>query len=206
MKRSYLVYGEGVNDGSKPSKRNGKHLKEYLVWRAMICRCYSKYSLDLKPSYTKTEVSENFKSYAYFYDWCQNQIGFKSEGFVFDKDILGFRYNIYSENVCAFIPQTLNKLLTLRQRDRSRYGLGVRRFTRSGNTLKFKSSIGAGISGVDLLSPITFDTALEAHEDYVQRKTAFIIAQAEAYKTVLDPRVYLALLTPNLKERISCLN
>lgn len=204
MKRSSsLIYGQGFNDGSLPTKLNGKHLKEYLVWRAMICRCYSAYSLKLKPTYKGVEVCENFKSYSYFYNWCQNQVGFKKPDFVFDKDILDPTGKIYSEDNCVFIPQALNKLLTLRQRDRSKYALGVMRV--KGKEPRFKSILNKGTRYLVELSKETFSSSEEAHQDYLKRKKDFICQQAEKYKADLDFRVYEALITFNLEERLSCL-
>ena len=198
-----LSYGQGFNDGSLPTKLHGKHLKEYLVWRAMICRCYSAYSLKLKPTYKGVEVCENFKSYGYFYNWCQNQVGFKKPDFVFDKDILDPTGKIYSEDNCVFIPQALNKLLTLRQRDRSKYALGVTRV--KGKEPRFKSILNKGTRGLVELSKETFSSSEEAHKDYLKRKKDFICQQAEKYKADLDFRVYEALITFNLEERLSCL-
>lgn len=200
---SSLIYEHGFNDRTVPAKSNNKHLKEYLVWRAMICRCYSTYSLKLKPTYKGVEVCENFKSYSYFYHWCQTQLGFKRPDFVFDKDILDPTGKIYSEDNCVFIPQSLNKLLTLRQRDRSIYALGVTRT--NGKEPRFKSILNKGTRGLVELSKETFPSAEEAHQDYLRRKKDFICQQAEKYKADLDFRVYEALITFNLEERLSCL-
>ncbi len=200
---SSLIYGQGFNDRTIPSKSNNKHLKEYLVWRAMICRCYSAYSLKLKPTYKGVEVCENFKSYSYFYNWCQNQVGFKKPDFVFDKDILDPTGKIYSEDNCVFIPQALNKLLTLRQRDRSKYALGVTKG--KGKEPSFKSVLNTGVRYSMELSKETFTSVEEAHQDYLKRKKDFICQQAEKYKADLDFRVYEALITFNLEERLSCL-
>lgn len=199
-----LIYGQGFNDGSLPTKLNGKHLKEYLVWRAMICRCYSAYSLKLKPTYKGVEVCENFKSYSYFYNWCQNQVGFKRPDFVFDKDILDPTGRIYSEANCVFIPQALNKLLTLRQRDRSKHALGV--IKEKGKEPRFKSLLNMGVRYSRNVSKETFSSVEEAHQDYLRRKKDFICQQAEKYRADLDVRVYEALMNFNLEERLSCLN
>ncbi len=201
---NYLIYGQGFNDRTKPSKQNGKHLKEYLIWRAMICRCYSEYSLRIKPTYERIEVCENFKSYSYFYEWCQTQIGFKKEHFVFDKDILDPTGTTYSESNCVSIPQALNKLLTLRQRDRSKYALGV--LKTNGKETLFKSVLNTGERNSRTYSKESFLTVEEAHQDYLKRKKEFICEQAEKYKLDLDVRVYQALLKFNLEERILCLS
>ena len=71
-----LVHGVGINDGIIPTYKNGKRLKEYEIWKSLLARCYSKYKHQIQPTYKDCIVSENFKNYSYFYEWCQNQTFF----------------------------------------------------------------------------------------------------------------------------------
>ena len=82
----------GVNDKKYPSYDGDNLLKEYEIWKSMLKRCTQKY-WDKKPTYTGATCSDNFKSYTYFYEWCNRQIGFiswleKGVRWCVDKDIL----------------------------------------------------------------------------------------------------------------------
>jgi len=76
MKNSKLVRGVGFNDNIRPTSINGKFTKEYSIWLNMLRRCYCKKYQANKPTYVLCSVSENFKSYSFFYDWCNTQIGY----------------------------------------------------------------------------------------------------------------------------------
>ncbi|MGD4642034.1 hypothetical protein QT746_22385, partial [Xanthomonas citri pv. citri] len=101
------VYGVGVLGTKYPSKINGVLTKEYDLWCSMLKRCYSATYQKQRPTYDGCEVSENFKSYEYFYEWCNSQVGFDNEGngnpFHLDKDLLIKGNKVYSENTCVFI-------------------------------------------------------------------------------------------------------
>jgi hypothetical protein len=127
---SKLVYGKGFNDRSRPTKVDGKNVKEYELWRQMLNRCYGEKYQDIQPTYKGCNVSDNFLNYAYFYDWCQQQIGFKSidekgRSWHLDKDILFTGNKIYSEDTCVFVPREINNFFTDRGNDRGDYPVGV---------------------------------------------------------------------------------
>ena len=91
----------------------------------MLVRCYSDTSKKKNPTYEGCEVSENFKSYEYFYDWCQKQIGFANKDWHLDKDLLVKGNKIYSESTCIFIPSEINLLLTKCTASRGEHLIGV---------------------------------------------------------------------------------
>ena len=74
------VYGVGILGTKYLSTINGVQKKGYELWTGMLERCYSDTYKNKRPTYKGCEVSDNFKSYEYFYEWCQNQIGFSNEG------------------------------------------------------------------------------------------------------------------------------
>ena len=74
------VYGVGILGTKYPSREGGKNIKEYLLWCRMLQRCYSDDFKKKNQTYEGCEVSDNFKSYEYFYEWCNKQIGFSNQG------------------------------------------------------------------------------------------------------------------------------
>ena len=181
-----LVYGIGVNDRKYPAKVNHTILKEYDVWQSLLARCHSTITQRKYPTYVGCSVSENFKSYSYFYEWCQNQIGFYQEKPHLDKDLLSKGNKIYSKDTCLFLPRELNNLITLRRADRGNLPLGVTnyqgKFIAQCSTKRASQHIGI------------FNTAEEAFNAYKQVKEAFIKAQAAKWKAFIDPRAYEALM------------
>ena len=74
------VYGVGELGTKYPTKVNGVLTKEYDLWHSMLRRCYSDSSKKKCPTYIGCEVSAKFKSFEYFYEWCNKQIGFYNQG------------------------------------------------------------------------------------------------------------------------------
>ena len=96
-----LVYGVGVLGIKYPSKISGRNTKEYDLWHSMLQRCYSDTYKKKYPTYAGCEVSNKFKSYEYFYEWCNKQIGFSNQGWHLDKDLLIKGNKVYSEHSCV---------------------------------------------------------------------------------------------------------
>lgn len=180
-----LVCGVGINDRSCPAKVNGKHTKEYSIWRSMLYRCYDIRILDTHPTYALCAVSGDFKYYHLFHKWCQRQIGFNTEDYDLDKDLLIKGNKLYSEDNCVFIPRSINSLLTKREILRGKYPIGVRLL---GNRYQARCRA----NGEKCLG--TYDTPELAFQAYKTFKEAYIKEQAELYKDSIDPRAYLALL------------
>ena len=119
------VHGVGIAGAKYPSKINGVLTKEYTLWCSMLKRCYSDGFKKQRPTYEDCEVSENFKSYEYFYEWCHKQIGFNNEDWHLDKDLLVKGNKVYSEYSCVFIPKEINLVLTKCVASRGEYLIGV---------------------------------------------------------------------------------
>ena len=110
------VYGVGITGNKYPTKVKDKDLKEYKLWNGMLERAYSPRYHNINPSYAECSVSENFKSYEYFYEWCQKQKGFRNEKWHLDKDLLIKGNKLYSEDTCVFLPHEINIALTNRKK------------------------------------------------------------------------------------------
>ena len=195
VKDPYLpsVYGVGVSGIKYPSKLNGVNTKEYDLWCSMIQRCYSNTYKKKQPTYEGCEVSDNFKSYEYFYEWCNKQIGFDNDGngnpFHLDKDLLIKGNKVYSENTCVFIPSEINSLLVKRAASRGEYLIGV---SWSKTNKAFKATVRRNKGKPEYLG--YFKTEIEAFNAYKIAKESFIKEQANKWKSQIDDRAYNALM------------
>lgn len=174
---------------------NNVPLREYSLWYSLIRRCYSAVYQKDKPTYIGCEVSENFKSYTYFYEWCQDQIGFNSKDsdgklWQLDKDILSQGKKTYSEDTCCFVPIDINAIFVGTSQNR-KYDLPVGISISSTKTgygaacslgKKYKKHLGY------------FKTIEEAVNAYNAKKKEVIIATANTYQKDIDPRVYARLI------------
>ena len=183
------VFDVGIVGTNYPATVNGRITKAYNRWHSMLERCYSDTFKKKYLTYEGCEASENFKSYEYFYEWCQRQIGFNNEGWHLDKDLLIKGNKVYSETTCVFLPQEINKILTKRTTSRGEYLIGVC----CNKTHKaFKAQVGKNKGGREYLG--SFNTELEAFNTYKQAKESFIKEQAEKWKGKIDERAYAALI------------
>ena len=183
------VYGIGVLGTKYPSKISGVHTKEYDLWCSMLKRCYSDALKKRYPTYEGCEVSENFKSFEYFYEWYHKQVGFGNKGWQLDKDLLIKGNKVYSESTCVFIPAEINSLLVKREASRGEHLVGVHWC----NTKKaFVAMVNKNKGKQEHLG--YFKTEIEAFKAYKQAKEAFIKEQAEKWKDKIDERAYEALM------------
>ena len=195
IKDPYLpsVYGVGVLGAKYPTRVNGVKTKEYVLWTNMLVRCYSDSSKKRRPTYEGCEVSDNFKNYEYFYEWCNKQIGFTNEGnenpFHLDKDLLIKGNKVYSEDTCVFIPAEINTLLIKCEATRGEHLIGVSwHKTRKAFVAKVNKSKGKR----EYLG--FFNTEIEAFKAYKIAKESFIKEQANNWKSQIDDRAYEALM------------
>lgn len=180
------VFGVGIIGAKYPITINGVKTKEYVLWKGMLQRCYSdtQYS-----TYEGCKCSENFKSYEYFYEWCNEQIGSGNEGWHLDKDLLIKGNKIYSENTSIFLPQEINSLLIKSTATRGKHLIGV---YWSNTNKAFVAQVRKNKGKQEWLG--CFNTEIEAFNAYKQAKESFIKEQAEKWKSQIDERVYKALM------------
>jgi hypothetical protein len=194
-----LVLGIGQNDFKYPSRVDRKLLPEYSAWHHMIERCVETY-WEKKPTYTGTTCSENFKSYNYFYEWCQSQVGFgnideSNKSWHLDKDILFKGNKYYSEDTCVFVPQSINVLLTRRHTKRGEHPIGVY-WKKKNNQFCVQCADGSGSQKyLGLFSD--YSEAFKVYKDFKEKR---IKSLANEYKHQLDPRAYEALMNYQVEE------
>lgn len=186
-KLSPSVYGVGIL-GENTTKFNGKSIKEYMLWKGILQRCYDSKFQERCKTYEGVTLSDNFKSYQYFIDWCNNQIGFDLEGWQLDKDILVKGNKVYSEDTCCFVPKEINMLFTKGDSKRGNYPIGVSYDQQASN---FRSDIRmyGKNSGLGY-----FKTSEAAFLAYKEAKEVHIKNLANKWKDKLDVRVYRALV------------
>ena len=183
------VYGVGIVGTKYLSAVNGRNTKEYNLWQSMLKRCYNSTYKKKHPTYEGCEVSDKFKSYEYFYEWCHSQIGFDNEGWHLDKDLLIKGDKVYSENVCVFIPSEINLLLVNNTASRGEYLIGVN-WCKTNKA--FKAQVRKNKGNPEYLG--YFKTELEAFNAYKEAKEAFVKEQANKWKSQIDDRAYEALM------------
>jgi hypothetical protein len=160
----------------------------YRTWKNMIGRCNKNGAIQRKnPTYVGCTVSENFKDFQWFAEWCQNQYGYGKPGYELDKDILKKHNKIYSESTCVFVPKEINLLLNSSRKKASTLPIGV-----SCVNGKYVAHCSDGNGNSPYIA--TFATAKLASKAYKRQKTRCIRQKAKEYKSSLDPRAYEALM------------
>lgn len=186
------VHGVGIL-GYETTKVGGVQPKEYELWSGMLERCYSSKSLKSFPTYSQCTVSDNFKHYTYFKEWCSKQKGFNvkdhnGKHFHLDKDILLKGNKIYNEDTCVFVPVEINLLFTKATKNRGNLPVGVNYHNATGK-YQARSCIGSGRKYLGV-----FDTEEEAFHAYKEAKETYIKEVANKWKDQIDSRVYEALI------------
>lgn len=184
-----LFYGVGVNDKKYPSTKDGKLTKEYKYWHGMLARCYSQKKQINQPTYIGCEVSENFKSYSYFHEWCQEQIGFNLDEWDLDKDLLIKGNKIYSEDNCVFLPRIINGALIKNNSARGEFPIGVY-FEKRNNKFMVRFRVNGSLKTIGYFG--TVDLAFQA---YKNNKECYLKELAYKWKGDIDERAFRALLS-----------
>ena len=196
---SKLLYGKGFNDKTRPANVDGKKVKEYKLWQSMLERCFSEKLQTRCPTYKGCNVSDNFLNYSFFYDWCQEQIGFgkvdeKGRSWCLDKDLLFVDNKTYSETTCVFLPQEINKFFNDRGNARGEYPLGVYFNKASG---KFQAR--CCVNGVRR-SLGHFNTPQEAFAVYKPFKENLCKQLALKWQHEIDSRLFNAMMKWSVKD------
>ena len=183
------VCGVGIVGIKYPSRVNGILTKECALWYSMLKRCYNDGFKNKRPTYEGCEVSDKFKSYEYFYEWCNEQIGFNNKGWHLDKDLLVKGNKVYSESTCVFLPQEINSLLVKCTASRGEHLIGVY-WSKTANA--FVARVSRNKGGSEHLG--LFKTEIEAFNAYKTAKEVFVKEQADEWKGKIDDRAYEALM------------
>ena len=181
------IYNVGYfGEGKYGSMVNGLMATNYVVWVAMISRCYNPKCQKKQPTYIGCTVCNewhNFQNFAKWYD--ENYYNINNEQMTLDKDILFKDNKIYSPDTCVFVPERINVLFTNRKNKRGLYPLGViyqknnKNFVaQCNNNKKTKHHIGC------------FTTPELAFAAYKKFKENYIKEVAEEYKDQIPKNLY----------------
>lgn len=186
------LYGVGITGDFNKEDMLSKQ-PEYILWCNMLMRCYSSHYHKNNPNYKDCAVSDNFKYYPYFKDWCNRQVGFnvkdnKGKLFHLDKDILIKGNKVYSEDTCCFIPSIINQLIVRVEKSRGEFPIGVCYDKRQA---KYMSSMKVE-NGFKFIG--YFSTPTQAFKGYKISKEQHIKEVANQWKDQIDPRTYEALM------------
>lgn len=193
-----LCYGQGIYEPLKyRGYIKGKVTREYKIWLNMLRRCYCKKEQARNPTYTECTISENFKNFQYFSEWCNQQAEFKNEDWCLDKDILVTGNNVYSEDTCCFVPNAINVAFIWCKPDRGDCLVGVH----------FSKVYGKYIATIRRFGVKTtlgyFNNQDAAHETYKKAKEAYIKELAYFWEGKISRDVFNKMLSwrlPNSRE------
>ena len=191
-----LVRGVGTNDVG--GYVDGVVSHWYTVWSDMLTRCYWEASLKRRPTYCGCVVTDEWKVASKFLEWFdENYV----KGWVLDKDLLVRDNKLYGPDTCLFLPQEVNKFLTLRTLHRGDFPLGVRKYSKAG---KYAGQASFGDGKRYRLG--YFSTPEEAHRAWQEAKIKRcnqLIEKYSAYpKVVLGLQRVLKDLTFDLENKL----
>lgn len=107
------IFGIGfLGDGKHGSWKNQRNSRDtYLVWVAMLQRCYVDLKGKQKPYYGIATVCEEWLNFQNFAEWYENHYyDISNERLHIDKDIKIKNNKIYSPDTCILIPQSINEV------------------------------------------------------------------------------------------------
>lgn len=183
------VQGFGTIGDESIRDDDGNILETYRKWEAMLDRVYGRgCKKDVTNPYYNTHISEDFRWFLDFKNWCEKQIGFGNKGWSLDKDILVKGNKVYSSETCCFVPVELNSLLVNNRATRGNYPVGVY-YDKSRN--KFQAYIHMYGKRKHLGR---FNTPEAAFFAYKEAKESYIKEVANKWKDQIDSRVYEALM------------
>ena len=196
---SKLVYGVGFNDKTRPANVDGKNVKEYQLWQDMLIRCFSEKYQTRFPTYKGCNVSDNFLHYSFFYDWCQEQIGFgkvddKGRSWCLDKDLLFVGNKIYSETTCVFVPNEINLFFIDSGAVRGEYPIGVY-FDKASGKFVAQCKVNGKRQHLGL-----FNTPQEAFAVYKPFKENLCKQLALKWQSEIDERLFNTMMNWSVKD------
>ena len=189
------VYGVGIS-GYKKKKINGKLSKEYITWANILQRCYNENKQNEFPRYKGCSISEEWKKFDNFYDWCHAQSNWKKvmenpSNFHIDKDIISKGNKIYGSDFCSFVPASVNILFVKGNKIRGQLPIGVSKMENG----KYRARCSMKLINEEEAYKLT-DTPEEGFIFYKENKERLIktVAQREFDNGNITEKCYKAMM------------
>jgi len=120
-----LICKVGINDADYQVdvRLAGARLRcpYFTTWSNMLTRCYNEKALVASPTYSRTNVCEQWLTFSNFKAWMETQ---DWQGKELDKDLLGNGF-IYSPDTCVFVDRLTNCFLLDCRSRAGLYKIGV---------------------------------------------------------------------------------
>lgn len=181
------VFGIGFIGVGEFKTKNGKRdSHEYVIWRAMMTRCYCPDYQSRFPTYKECTVDVNWHNFQNFAKW-YTENKYYGLGYELDKDLLTKGNKIYSAKNCCLVPQSINTLTRITFPKIDSLPIGVTR-TRFG---KFSARV--FMNGKNT-SVGTYENINEASDAYVATKELHVKNKAQQWRDRINPSVFNALM------------
>ena len=177
-----MIFGKGINDFEKPISCKGVKMREYILWKSMLERCYSSHNAIKNNSYCKVSVQEQLLSFSNFHSFVRGLQGFDQDGWQMDKDIIGSGLS-YDVNSIVFVPREINLFFAVDIFMVREKPIGAKLDKKRGKVFSSMKRDGKTIFiGY-------FETELDAHKAYLRNKANYGKVLASRYQECLDSRV-----------------
>lgn len=161
----------------------------YRTWKGINARCGKPWKTKFK---TYRNAENKFESFDRFLDWATKQVGYSS-GWHLDKDLLVKGNKIYSEHTCVFLPQQINKFLSVSPKIKTCLPAGVSKSGSKFNARCYDAESVRICLGV-FMTPEDAFAAYKSFKEQTAKTLAF------KWKDALDTRAYNALINYEVSE------
>lgn len=175
-----------LGEGEFKTSNNGKQTRLYILWHNMIQRCYDARVQHRNPTYIGVEVCKRWLCFQVFASDIVKMPNYNKIEFCLDKDILRAKNKIYAPEFCSFVPQEVNT--------------SIRGLLSGDFSCVTKNVAGDfSVSITNTRGPRAYLGRFKTKVAAIKAAKQYYIAQiqkiASKHKTVLEPKVYNALIS-----------
>ena len=115
-----------LGEGKYKVSENRKLKREFVIWHAMIKRCYNPKYQERNSTYKGCKVEDYLLNFQHMGEWInENYYEIPGETMCLDKDILYKGNKVYSRDTCIFVPERINNLFVKSDKARGKCPIGV---------------------------------------------------------------------------------